>query len=125
MSDHPGLDFSVVFDSALEEYEKETGKRLAEHPLAKRLDHCGDSLESVSTVLQEQGGAFNEFINSRITKSLKFIIPILHTLSTNLAIRNAVKAVRRRLGWPFYFSHTCSIAFPSRDTNIYRPRYPP
>jgi hypothetical protein len=127
MRDQSGLEssnLSNLFESALQEYEKKTGKPLAEHPLAERLEHC-DSLESVSDVLQEQARAFNESINSRITKSLNSIVSILHTLSTTTAICDAIGVVRRKLGWPFYFSHTCSIALPTCSTNIHRACYPP
>ncbi|KAI0278039.1 hypothetical protein BC826DRAFT_689832 [Russula brevipes] len=44
--------FTTLFESALEEYAKQTGKPWAEHPLAQKLEHC-DSLESVSDVFQE------------------------------------------------------------------------
>jgi hypothetical protein len=127
MGDQSGLEFStfsVLFESALEKYARETGKPLAQHPLAELLECC-NTVESVSDILQEQARTFNQSINSRITKSLNSIISILYTLSTTTAIRSAINAVRRTLAWPFHFSHTCSIAFPSRSTNIYRPGYPP
>jgi hypothetical protein len=127
MHDQSGLEssnFSNLFESALQEYAKKTGKPLAGHPLAERLDYC-DTLESVLDVLQDQASAFNESINSRITQSLNSIVPILHALSTNTAIRIAISVVRRKLGWLFYFSHTCSIAFPSCNTNICCPCNPP
>jgi len=94
MGDQSGLEssnFSVLFESALEEYERETGNPLAQHPLAELLERC-NSLESVSDVLQEQTGAFDKSINSRITKSLNSIVSILYTLSTTGAIGNAIKA---------------------------------
>jgi hypothetical protein len=50
----------VLFEAALQDYEKKTGIALAEHPLADRLQNC-DSVESVTAVLHEQTQAFSEF----------------------------------------------------------------
>jgi hypothetical protein len=99
MGDQSGLEsssFSVLFDSALAEYERETGRPLAQHPLAELLESC-NTVGSVSDILQEKARAFNQSIHSRITKSLNSIVSILYALSTTTAIRNAINAVRRTL----------------------------
>ena len=50
----------MLFDIALQDYEKQTGTKLVDYPLAKQLEAC-DSVESVTTFLQERARAFHEF----------------------------------------------------------------
>ena len=52
--------FQSLFETALQDYEKQTGMKLAEHPLAKQLELC-DSVESVTTVLQQHVQSFSKF----------------------------------------------------------------
>lgn len=94
MGDQPqSSSFRALFESALHDYQLQTGTTLASHPLAEKLQDC-DSVESVTTVLQDQARAFNEFRgdNGRITTSLKGIVSVLYTLSTSTA---AIGLVRR------------------------------
>ncbi len=78
-SESPRL--SVLFEAALEDYEKETGIPLVKHPLAEQLQHCS-SVESVTAVLREQTEAFNEFRGKdKIMKLLKNSVSVLHKLS--------------------------------------------
>jgi hypothetical protein len=87
--------FTTLFEFALEDYAKQTGKPWAEHPIAEQLEQCY-SLESVSGVLQEQAQAFTRSRgNSRIVKSLKSAISVLYTLSTNDTLRDSISVVRR------------------------------
>jgi hypothetical protein len=44
--------FRALFESALQDYQKQTGTLLADHPLAHQLQIC-ESVESVTAVLQE------------------------------------------------------------------------
>jgi hypothetical protein len=78
--------FRALFAAALQDYQSQTGTALVNHPLAEKLQNC-DSVESVTTVLQEQARAFNEFRgdNGRIAKSLKGIVSVLYTLSSSAA----------------------------------------
>jgi hypothetical protein len=87
---------TTLFDSALQQYAKQTGKPWADHPLAKELEQC-HSLESISDVIQKQAQAFTRSRggDSRIVKSLKSAIPVLYTLSTNSTLTGAISAVRR------------------------------
>ena len=80
--------FRLLFADTLQEYEKQTDIALAEHSLAKRLQHC-DSVESVSTILEEQVRARSEFLGSdRIIKSLNSIVSSLYmpSASVNLGL---------------------------------------
>jgi hypothetical protein len=71
----------VLFEAALQDYEKQTGIALAKHPLADKLQNC-DSVESVTAVLGEQVQAFSEFREKdRIFKPLKKVISVLYNLS--------------------------------------------
>ncbi|KAH9995407.1 hypothetical protein BJV74DRAFT_332766 [Russula compacta] len=82
MSDQSGSShFRDLFDSALQDYESQTGISLAKHPLAERLQNC-DSVNSLNSVLQEQARAFCEFRGSdRIIISLKSAVSVLCKLS--------------------------------------------
>ncbi|KAN0103967.1 hypothetical protein V8E52_011451 [Russula decolorans] len=71
----------VLFDAALQDYERQTGIALAKHPLAERLQEC-HSVESITTVLHEQTQAFNQFRGKeKLMKLLKNAASVLHKLS--------------------------------------------
>jgi hypothetical protein len=95
-SEPESSNFTTLFESALQEYAKQTGKPWEEHPLAKKLEQCY-SLESVSDVLQEQAQAFTQSRggDSRIAKSLKSAVSVLYTLSTNSTLCGAISSVCR------------------------------
>jgi len=81
-----------LFADSLQEYEKQTGISLYNHPLAEQLQYF-DSAESVTTILQEQLTACSEFRGTdRITKSLSSVISVLYTLpvSVDLWVRSKV-----------------------------------
>jgi hypothetical protein len=89
--------FRTLFESALQDYQNQTGTILTDHPLAVQLQNC-DSLESVTAVLQQQAQAFSEFrgTDARIMKSLKYLIAVLYTLSASTALGEAIGLVRPR-----------------------------
>jgi hypothetical protein len=78
--------FRALFESALQDYQSQTGTALVSHPLAEKLQNC-DSVESVTAVLQDQARVFSEFRgdNGRITKSLKGVVAVLYPLSAGIA----------------------------------------
>jgi hypothetical protein len=87
--------FQVIFESALQDYEKQTGTVLAKHPLAEQLENC-HTVESVAAVLREQAQASSEFRgDGRLMRSLNRIVSVLHTLSTNNLLYNAAGLVCR------------------------------
>ena len=88
--------FRLLFNAALEDYEKQTGTDLADHPFAKQLESC-DSVESITTFFQEQTQAFSEFRgnDTRIMTPLKSAVSILYTLSTSTVLGEAIGLVRR------------------------------
>jgi hypothetical protein len=105
MSNHPGSSrFRVLFEAALQQYEKQTEIPLAKHPLAEQLQNC-DSVESVIAILQEQVRAFSEFRGSdRIMKSLKGVVSVLSTLSAVADLSDSIGLVRRKvpIGCPMF-----------------------
>jgi hypothetical protein len=81
MSDLGSSPFQALFESALLDYKNKTGIPLASHPLAEQLQKCR-SVDSVSTLLQEQARAFSEFRESdKIIKSLKSVVSVLTRIS--------------------------------------------
>ena len=82
MTDQSGSSrLRVLFEAALQEYEKQTGIALADHPLAGKLQNC-DSVESITAVLHEQTQAFSEFQGSdKMLKPLNSVVSVLYKLS--------------------------------------------
>ena len=84
----------VIFESALRDYESQTGIALANHPLAEKLQNC-DSVESVTAILHEQTQAFSEFRGrDKVLKLLKNAISVLHKLSSTADLGQAIGLVR-------------------------------
>ena len=86
--------FQGLFNAALENYENETGTKLIEHPLAKKLETC-DSAESITIVLQEQAQKFREFRGNdgKIMKFLKSSVDVLYPLFTSPIIGKVIGLV--------------------------------
>ena len=55
--------FGVLFEAALQAYEKKTDITLPDHPLAVQLHNCR-SIESITAVLLGEAQAFKEFRGS-------------------------------------------------------------
>ena len=52
MSDQSSLSrFRSLLDAALQDYEKQTGTKLVDYPLAKEFEAC-DTVESITAVFQ-------------------------------------------------------------------------
>ncbi|KAI9463784.1 hypothetical protein F5148DRAFT_1376995 [Russula earlei] len=92
MSDlSPADRFRSLFEAALDDYEKRTGTKLVDHPLSMRLMTCR-SVESITAVLQEQVQAFRKFRgdDSKLMKSLKCTVHVLHSLSNSTLLGEAI-----------------------------------
>jgi fungal STAND N-terminal Goodbye domain len=84
----------VLFEAALQDYEKKTGIALAKHPLADRLQNF-DSVDSVTAVLHEQTQAFSQFREKdKVLKPLKKAISVLCKLSATASIGRDIGLVR-------------------------------
>ena len=79
--------FQALFESALLDYQSQTGTILVNHPLAQQLLNC-DSIPSVTAVLQTQVRAFSEFPggDDKIMQLLNHVVLVLHPLSTSTAL---------------------------------------
>ena len=86
--------FRVLFDSALQDYQNQTGTTL----VAGQLQNC-DSVESVTAVLQQKARAFTEFRggDDKIIKSLKSVVSVLYTLCASTAPGEAIGFVRPKV----------------------------
>ncbi|KAH9033912.1 hypothetical protein EDB85DRAFT_2144696 [Lactarius pseudohatsudake] len=74
--------FLPIFEKALQEYKKKTGKDLTTHPLATEIESCR-SPDAILTVLQWKADELNQSRNSdeRLTKWLNPTVNILNALS--------------------------------------------
>jgi hypothetical protein len=78
--------FQALFESAFRDYEKHTGRTLANHPLAEKLQSC-DSVESVTAVLREQTETSGQIRGKdKVLKPLKNVVSVLHKLSSASAV---------------------------------------
>jgi hypothetical protein len=91
----PSESFRLLFEAALQDYEKKTGTKLVDHPLAKQLEKC-DSVDSITSALQDQAQVFREFKgdDGNVMKSLKCSVDVLYALSTNTALGEGIGLVR-------------------------------
>lgn len=85
--------FQSPLNAALQFYATQTGTQLNDHSLSKQLENC-DSVESISSVLQEHARGLREFgEDGKIVKSLKSIDHVLHELSTRTALGEGTNIV--------------------------------
>jgi hypothetical protein len=117
--------FHMLFESALQAYEKKTGIKLAEHPLAIQLQRC-DSVDDITALLQGRAEAFNDFQGSdRIMKSIKTTVSILTPLSDALILADTVGLVSQEALMEYL---TSLIVFadiiPACESHTGRSRYP-
>ena len=77
--------FRPIFDKALQEYKKKTGKDLTVHPLAAEIKAC-DSPQAILTVLEEKANELDQSRGNdeRLTKWLNPTVNILSALSATL-----------------------------------------
>jgi hypothetical protein len=80
--------FESIFNAALEDYARHSGIQLDEHhPLVKQLENC-NSVDSITSVIQEHARLFREFRgeDGKLTKSLRGVVQVLYTLSTSTVL---------------------------------------
>ena len=69
---------------------------LAEHPLAQKLENC-HSIDSITTLLQDQARSSGEFRGRDIMKSIRRIVSFLCKLSDTAALGDGMGLVRQRM----------------------------
>jgi hypothetical protein len=111
--------FQAVFNSALETYEKKTGVKLAQHPLAMELQNC-DCVDSIITLLRGQAQDFRH--NEKIMKSINTIVSVLTPLSLVASLPDAVGLVRQTTPMVCLASHHffTELSTCNSDTRWYR-----
>jgi hypothetical protein len=88
----------ALFNAALQGYEDKTGNSLADHPFARLLQEC-DSVESISTILEEQARVFREFRDhGKLINSLKRLAGILCSPFISNALGESIGLVVRPKG---------------------------
>ena len=77
--------FQNIFEKALTEYKKKTGKDLTTHPLATEINGSA-SPEAILAILERKAGELNQSQSSdeRLTKWLDPTVNILNALSATL-----------------------------------------
>ena len=72
----------VLFQTALDDYEKQTGIELSKYPLAERLQDC-NSVEAVTAILCEEAQDLNKLQEKdKVLKPLKKVLTVLHIISS-------------------------------------------
>ena len=84
MSTNSSLELKLLFETALNEFEKRAGSNLTQHQIIDKLVNC-ESADSVIDVLQEQAQAFRNFRgdDGKLMTWLKRTVNVLYTLSTS------------------------------------------
>ena len=87
----------LLFDIALQDYEKQTGTKLVDHDLAKQLEIC-NSVDSITTFLQNRARAFREFRgeDEKVMRFLRHVVHVLYTLSANATLGEGIGLVCRK-----------------------------
>jgi hypothetical protein len=82
MSDPSGQShfFRELFEAAFRDYETQTGKALANHPLAEKLQSC-DSVESVTALLDSETSSELRG-KDKLLKPVKNVLSFLYKLSS-------------------------------------------
>jgi hypothetical protein len=69
--------FQALFNTALQDYKHKTGSSLVDRPFAKQFQ-VFDSVESITTILEEQARIFREFrSHGKLVISLKCLVDVL------------------------------------------------
>jgi len=95
MNNSSDTQLQLLFDTALQSYENQTGFKLIDHPLARQLENC-HTVDSVMEILQHQAWALAGFRedDGKIMRSLKRVVHVLHTLSTSTTLGEGTGLVR-------------------------------
>ncbi|KAH9023703.1 hypothetical protein EDB84DRAFT_1440898 [Lactarius hengduanensis] len=107
--------FQPIFNEALKEYKKKTGKELTTHPLADEIKSC-DSPEAILAVLQGKANELNQSQSSdeRLTKWLAPTVNVLNALSATLG--EGVGLVFSGIGVLLVGRDNTSLTQAARDT---------
>ena len=101
MTHQPASDrFQALLESALQEYEKQAGVRLADRKdsiAIQELQLCRTT-DDITTLLQVKTQAFNDLQQrDRIFRSIRATVSILTPISTVASVANEVGLVRQKV----------------------------
>ena len=98
MSQSTSSTFQDLFNAALQDYENQTGTGLLGHHFARQLQEC-DSIDSITTTLQEQAINFREFRgdDGKLMKSVKCSVDVLYVLSNSTVLGEGIGLVRLKV----------------------------
>jgi hypothetical protein len=118
----------ALFNAALQDYNYKTGNTLADHPFARQLQEC-DSVESISTILEEQARVFRGFRDhGKLINSLKRLADILCSPFISTVLGEGIGlVVRPKTISPLYTiadRGRYSTALSACESNIYWLRHP-
>ena len=115
--------FQAIFDAALKDYTKKTGKDLydLDHPLASKLDSC-DSPDSILDIFQEQANEFDEFRkgDTKLFKWLNPIVEVLHSISTNKVLGYSASSVNPAIFIMYFHPDTLSQDVSTHKGSVLR-----
>jgi hypothetical protein len=102
--------FQELFESALQEYARETDVTLAQDPIAAQLQSC-DSVDDITILLQERTQAVTDFrARDRMVRAIRTTVSILDPLSKATSLADTFKLVRRMaLGGVFHVIFSLDI----------------
>jgi hypothetical protein len=94
MNDPSSARLQLLFDAALQSYEKQTGMKLIDHPLAGQLENC-HSVDNIMDILQQQAQALttSRQDGGKLMKSLKRAVQVLHALSSSTILDQGIGLV--------------------------------
>jgi hypothetical protein len=88
--------FRALFESALQDYQTQTGITLSEHPLAIQLEDC-HSAGFIVAFLRDQARSLGDFKGrDKIIKSIEGTVSVLCRLSATAALGDAMGLVRQK-----------------------------
>ena len=76
--------FEPIFEKALKEYKKKTGKDLTAHPLAIQIKACNSPKNILAIIEEKANELIQSNIDERLTKWLNPAVNILNALSATL-----------------------------------------
>ena len=117
--------FQAAFESALQDYETQTGITLVTHPFTEQFEKCL-SVASITSVLQDHAKALGYFRGrKKIMRSIERTAFYLCMCPTFVALGDSIGSVRLKiLVMVFRSSDAYSTAIPTCESHLYWPHCP-
>jgi hypothetical protein len=118
--------FQALFNTALQDYKHKTGSSLVDRPFAKQFQ-VFDSVESISTILEEQARIFREFRDHRkLVISLKRLVDVLCSPFVTTVLEKGIDLVVRpkKHSLVYLVANHCCTAIPACESSIWWHQYP-